>query len=71
MSTLTIEKPGITTVRARVTVPSIERALELCGKNASVVFPIETDPFSVSKGAAGLIETLPAGASERHARVAA
>ncbi len=71
MITLTIEKHGITTVRARVTAPSIEQALELCGKNARIVFPIETDPLFASKSTAESVETLPAGAPERRAQLAA
>jgi len=71
MITLTIEKHEITTVRARITAPSIERALELCGENARVVFPIEPESFFVSKSVAGSVETLPTGASERRAQLAA
>jgi len=71
MITLTIEKRGIATVRARVTAPSIERALDLCGANARVVFPIEPEPFFAPEDAAESVEGLPARASERRTDVAA
>jgi hypothetical protein len=37
------------TVRFRVTAPSIERALELAGEGARVVFPIDGQEFFADK----------------------
>jgi hypothetical protein len=36
---------GFVTVRFRVTAPSIERALEIAGEGAKVVFPIDGEEF--------------------------
>jgi hypothetical protein len=36
---------GNVTVRFRVTAPSIERALEIAGEGASVLFPIDAEEF--------------------------
>jgi hypothetical protein len=36
---------GFVTVRFRVTAPSIERALEIAGEGARVVFPIDAEGF--------------------------
>lgn len=46
MITVTVEKRyGAATVRARVSAPTIERALELAGPNARVQFPIDGEAF--------------------------
>ena len=49
MITLRVEKRyGNTLVRSRVTAASIEGALELAGKGARVVFPIDGEAFFAS-----------------------
>ena len=49
MITVTVEKRygagGATTIRARITAPTIERAVELAGPNSRVVFPIDANAF--------------------------
>ena len=49
MITVTVEKQygasGATTLRARVSAPTIERAVELAGENSRVEFPIEGETF--------------------------
>lgn len=46
MITVTIEKRyGAATVHARVSAPTIERAVEIAGPNARVRFPIEGETF--------------------------
>ncbi|MGH3090403.1 MAG: hypothetical protein ACREVJ_03120 [Gammaproteobacteria bacterium] len=57
MITYTVKRRyGTATVRTRVTAPSIEQALELCGEQARIVFPIEPKPFFAPKGAAEVAE---------------
>ncbi len=52
MITVTIEKrSGAATVHARVSAPTIERAVELAGTNARVRFPIEGETFFAPEGA--------------------
>jgi hypothetical protein len=51
MITVTVVKRcGATTVRARVTAPSIGRALELAGEGAKVELPIEPESFFAPAG---------------------
>ena len=46
MISIRVEKRhGTVTVHTRVTAPSIERALEVAGEGAKVVFPIEGEEF--------------------------
>jgi hypothetical protein len=46
MIKVTVERRyGSVTVKSRVTAPSIERAMELAGGDASLVLPIEPDAF--------------------------
>jgi hypothetical protein len=43
------KRRGEATVRFRVTAPSIERALEIAGEGARVVFPIDGEEFFASE----------------------
>ena len=49
MITVTVEKRygrgGHTTVRSRISAPSIGEALRIAGQGASVVFPIDAETF--------------------------
>ena len=47
---------GAVTVKSRVTAPSIERAMELAGKGANLVLPIEPDAFFQAPGATEGVE---------------
>jgi len=53
MITVTIEKrygaSGATKLRAKVSAPTIERAVEIAGLNARVEFPIEAQAFFASR----------------------
>lgn len=71
MITLTVERHGVTAVRVRVTARSVQRALELCGGDARAVFPIQPESLFAPEAAAESVESLPAGAAERHTEVAA
>ncbi len=54
MISLTVEKRyGAATVRTRVTAPSVEQALRLCGGDARVVSPMEPEHLSAANGDAG------------------
>lgn len=57
--------------RVRITSESIERTLELCGENARIVFPIETDSYFALKDTAESVKEQPTGASVRRAQLAA
>lgn len=46
MISVTVERRyGTATVRSRVTAPSIERAVELAGEGARLVFPLDPETF--------------------------
>ncbi|MBA3390267.1 MAG: hypothetical protein H0U02_13035 [Rubrobacter sp.] len=46
MVTVTMKKSyGATTLRAKVSAPTIERAVEIAGPGARVEFPIDTETF--------------------------
>jgi hypothetical protein len=49
---------GNVTVRFRVTAPSIERALEIAGEGARVLFPIDGEKFFANKANASTSEAL-------------
>jgi hypothetical protein len=49
---------GFVTVRFRVTAPSIERALEIAGEGARVLFPIDGEKFFANKANASTSEAL-------------
>ena len=71
MISLTVEKRyGAATVRTRVTAPSVEQALRLCGENARVVVPTDTLRFFAAKGKADTADGPPAATGNRHARAA-
>jgi hypothetical protein len=54
-----VKRHGAVTVRSRVTAPSIERALEVAGEGAKVVFPIEGEEFfAFAKGNVSATENL-------------
>ncbi len=54
MITVTVEKRyGAATVRARVSAPTIERAVQLAGPSARVVFPIDGETFFALVGNPG------------------
>jgi hypothetical protein len=62
MIALTVEKKyGPATLRARVSAPSIGRALELCGDNARVLSPLERERLFASESAARSVELPLAG----------
>ena len=66
MVTVVVERRyGHTTVRSRVSAPSVERALQLCGAHGRVVFPIDPEGFFASRSADGLTR-----ASQRSAQAA-
>jgi hypothetical protein len=53
------KRHGTVTVHSRVTAPSIERALEVAGEGAKVVFPIEGEEFfAFAKGNVSATENL-------------
>ena len=71
MVTLRIERRyGTATVRARVTAPTVEQALQLCGADARVVFLKEPEGFFAPQGAAESVKKLPAEAAQRRAEAA-
>ena len=49
---------GTASVRSRVTAPSIERAVQLAGEGASIVFPIDPHAFFGATDAPENVETL-------------
>jgi hypothetical protein len=56
MISLKVEKRyGPATVRARISAPSVERALELCGDDARVASPtgLRTRPIRLAKNLSG------------------
>jgi hypothetical protein len=60
MVSISVEKRhGTVNVHFRVTAPSIERALEVAGEGANVVFPIDGREFfaSTAKGNVSATET--------------
>ena len=58
MISIRVEKRrGEATVRFRVSAPSIERALELAGEGARIVFPIDSEEFFADKANASTPET--------------
>ena len=59
MIVMTVEKRyRMKTVRARVRASSIERALQLVGEDAHVVFPIDAERFFASEGTPEGVEEL-------------
>lgn len=57
MVTVMIEKTyGSATVRASVTAPSIERALQVAGPRARVIFPLDPDLFFATDAAMESVE---------------
>ena len=57
MIVVTVEKRySTTTVRARVRASSIERALQLAGEDAHVVFPIDAQRFFRPEGTSESID---------------
>lgn len=58
MVTITVEKwygaSGSTAVRARISAPSIERAVELAGPNICVIFPIDGETFFAPSSREGI-----------------
>ncbi len=68
MVTLVVERRyGHTTMRARVSAPTFERALRLCGADARVVSSIDQEDYSRGRSDAGLAGVLPAEATGRRA----
>lgn len=60
MINVTIERRyGTATVRSRVTAPSIERAMQLAGEGARLVFPVDPEAFFQPADAPEGIEKLP------------
>ena len=54
-----VKRYGAVNVHSRVTAPSIERALEVAGEDAKVLFPIEGEEFFVfAKGNVSATENL-------------
>ena len=59
MISIHVEKRcGVVTVRFRVTAPSIERALEIAGEGARVVFPIDAEGFFAEEANTSTSEAL-------------
>lgn len=61
MINVTVERRyGTASVKARVTAPSIGRAMQLAGEGARVVFPIDPEAFFQGAGAPEVVENLSA-----------